>query len=299
MAAAHSLPGTFEGLYYRHSGKFNHAGVLAGLAAGIGVGIALAVAYGYLLHWVTVIVLRFLLPTGFAAGFGVVIGLALRATKVRNVPLAMVTGTLVALVGLYVSWGVWFYRLLQLSGIEVGIMGLLNLLLQPNLMWEMVRELAGEYSWTVSNRGSESTIAGWQVSMLWSAEALAVVTFALLAVRYQILRDPFCESCNRWCTVTRGVLWLAPDDPAILRRQLEGKNLAYVESNRAELGAMQSYQVDLHSCERCSNSHTLTARWVVVKSDGKREEKLVIDKLLLSASEAEKIRALGAQQTGT
>lgn len=299
MATAQTFPGAFSGLYYRHSGKFSHSGVLAGVAAGIGAGLTLAVAYAYLLHWVSLVVLRFLLPMGFAAGFGVVIGLVMRATKVRNLPVAMFAGVLVAAIGLYVSWGVWFYRLLQLDGVEIGLQGIVALLLKPDAMWAMIRELAGQYSWTVTDHGRESSVGGWQVSLLWSAEALAVVTFALLAVRHQILRDPFCEQCNNWCTPTNGVLWIVPDDVAEVRRQLEAKNLGYIESHRAELGTMQGYRLDLHSCASCGNSHTLTARWVAAKSNGRNEEKVVTDKLLVSAAEAEKIRALGTAQTGT
>lgn len=72
---------------YRHSGKFNPAGVIAAPAAAV-LGVPLGLAYAYLLHWIPFIYINFFLTLGYGFAFGWVTTRVLKATQVRNVPVA-------------------------------------------------------------------------------------------------------------------------------------------------------------------------------------------------------------------
>jgi hypothetical protein len=282
----------FGELYYRHSGRFTSSGAAAGLAVGLAAGVALAAAYAYLLIWVPWAALRMMLPIGFGAALGVVPALVMKRQLVRNTLVAMAVGGVASVVGFYFAWAVWMYALFHQAGADIGFVGLLGLVFQPQVAWNIVRAIGQEGAWALKSSGQ--TVKGWQLWLVWASEAVAVLGFAVLAARYHIAKDPFCETCHAWCKETKGVAWVGPVEKSELKRHLEGKHFGFFETHAVPADEAPAYRLDLHSCATCDQTHTLSARYITRRRNGQKDEKLVVDKLRLSSSEAHSLRAISA-----
>jgi hypothetical protein len=285
-----------EGLYYKHSGKFPLSALLAGLLVGVAVGLPGAYAYSYAIIYVPIVYLSFLL----SMGFGLLVGLAtaggLRMRKARNTALSAVLSLLVGLGCLYFSWGVWVYANLRQAGIKD--IGLLGLVLRPDSLWRLILEMNKTGVWTI--RGATPT--GITLWVVWGVEAAVILGCVLLAAVAIIQSDPFCENCEKWCEKKEGVGRANSGDVNELKQRMESKDFGYLEKlGTAGVEEPAWFRVDLHSCPSCQATNTLTVKSITVSVDkrGKRSEKStdVVDKLLISASEADAIRRFGQKPT--
>lgn len=110
--------------------------------------------------------------------------------------------------------------------------------------------------------------------------------------------DPFCEHCETWCEEIKDVVRVALADANEMQQRMELRDFSYLEKlGGAKSDAAAWMALNIHSCPSCRNPHTLRMKSVTVTLDKKgkesREENEVMDKLLLSPSEAENLRDLG------
>lgn len=279
-----------ESKYYRHSGSITVNGVMLGLGTVLAGGALLAVAYAYLLQFVPYVKLRFLLPLAFGAGLGFFPAVVMRQKKVRSLTHGMVVVGVGALACLYVSWCYWIYLLMQASEPQVGWGHLAGLLLQPQVTWDVVKLLAVDGVWGIDKGGA---VSGWALWLVWILEALAVVGIALMAARHRLWREPFCEGCDEWCTPESPDVWAGAKDKAELRQRLESKDFQTLSQKAQSPDETTAcYRLDLHTCMKCQQTHTLSAVSVKVQNGG-TSENIVVDKLLVTPAEAEMLRGLG------
>jgi len=283
-------------LYYEHSGNYTPQGVTTAGAIALCAAVVMAAAYAYLLQYIPFIIIRMFLPMAFGAGLGFVVAAMLRWQHTRNMSVSTVTAAAVALAAFYFSWCVWAFELFRQAGVQLGIGGIFTLGLHPDSMWNVVRGLAETGVWSVkgdhAKSATETAVSGWQLWLVWGTEAVAVPGFAILAARQIMGRDPYCESCSLWSKATSEIARISAVPLPELRQHLESKNFSYVAQHAAGAQDAAYYRLDLHSCPQCQNLHPLTVKWTTVNKKGKKNEKVVVDKLLLSCTEAQALREL-------
>lgn len=281
-----------QGMYYQHSGNFSVAGAVMGLVVGAAVGIPLAFAYSYLILYIPVVgAITFLFSAGFGAAVGIATALGLKSQKVRNVWVALVVTVASGLVAFYSSWAVWIYALLRRANLEVN---LLPILLQPGVLWELIRKV---------NQVGAYNLRGWTPTgtalwILWSLEALIIIGLAVYLGVKAMLSEPFCEACNCWCKESEGVGMVAAGDAGELKQRMEVKDFGFLEKlGGVPPDARQWFRLDLHSCPTCQMTNTLTVKSVTrsVDKQGKASDtvKDLVDQLLVTSDDAATMRRLG------
>jgi len=170
----------------------------------------------------------------------------------------------------------------------------LAVLLQPDAMWLLIKELNQTGAWSIRSWTPTGAIL-WG---FWGLEALIIFALSLLLAKSVIEGDPFCEHCETWCEENKDVVRAPLADPDEMKQRMELRDFSYLEKlGGAKSDAAAWMALNIHSCSTCRNTHTLSMKSVTVTVDKKgkesRQEKEVMDKLLLSSSEAENLRALG------
>jgi hypothetical protein len=265
---------------------------LVGLILGMVAGGVLAAAYAYLELYIPLAgVITFILTAGFGGLMGGAVGFLMKKQKVRSTSVTLLATLLVSLVAFYVSWGVWLYAALRRAEVDANLPAVL---LQPDVMWVLILEINQAGAWSITSWTPTGAIL-WG---FWGLEAVVIFALALLLAKSVIEGDPFCEHCETWCEETKDVLRVPLADPNELQQNMELRNFSYLEKlGGAKADAAAWMAMNIHSCPSCRNTHTLSMTSVTVTVDKKgkesREEKEVMDKLVLSSSEAENLRALG------
>ncbi len=310
-----------EDLYYQHSGKFSLSAILAGILVGLAVGLPLAFVYSYAILYIPIVGYITIILSGiFGGAAGGATAGGLRWKKARNTALTAVLAFLVALVSFYFSWAVWIYALLRRGGEKVPLRGLVVF---PNLLWRLIAEVNKVGAFTV--RGTRPT--GAVLWGLWGIEAAIILGMAVFVAMGMVREDPFCESCESWCKKQEGVCKVSGGDVNELKRRMESKDFGYFEklgawtprelarvrtdvreALRADLSDRSSwrpatvdaqawFRVDLHACPSCRATNTLSvtsfSESVDKYGNKSKSEKEVLDKLLISSTEADDVRQLG------
>lgn len=276
-------------VYYRPSGEFSPVGVLLVLAIATPAAALLAAIYAYLILYIPIAgYVTFILSAGFGLLMGVATSARLRSSKVRNVPLAWLLGTLIALVGFYVHWAVWSAAFLARGDVDVSILQLLD----PSELWRFISLVNEDGAWSM--KGFKPT--GAALWGFWGVEALLILGPAIV-VAGMAADQPFCERCQKWCDDVDGLHRLKLHDAAAVRAKAEAKDFAALaQLGRAEGDASRYLRVDLKHCPDCDQTSTLTIQDVTVTIDKEGKPSVSTDTavkdLVLSAGELAQVRAL-------
>jgi hypothetical protein len=284
-----------EQRYYRHTGRAPFVGTtVAALAAWVTVTL-LGVAYGYADLYVKVYdIISFLILAAFAVAMGFAVYAILKWGKVRNMLVVAIIALSAGLLGWYASWVAWEYALLTREASAA-----------PTL-WEIAQRPRGVYELAafLNTRGTFSlrgrVITGVELWIAWGIEALTLVgATALIPIR-GLREQAFCENCQAWTRRQRGVLRLGHGDEDTLRRHVEAKNFDhFVRLGLVDRDRPVHLRVDLFDCARCDQTHLMSVSRVTVPYNGKNQRQesatTVLDRLWLSADEAERVRAIAEQ----
>ena len=288
-----SLP---RGQYYRHSGRFNPAGVAAGLIAGVAAAAVLGFAYAYADKYIPIVQLNGLVCLGVGALFGVVPAMVMRGLKVRNTSVAMAVAALVAVVGFYVSWATW-----EASLTHDGLANLPHLLTHPADLASYAVRINEVGTWSIGHVGSSSSSAkgsatsGVMLWVIWAIEGLVMLGTPLLVVVGMLGSAPFCDACDRWCDGPTTVLSTGlPADQAEVKRRLDAGDFAYP----ATLGppaADASLTFARHGCDRCNgvNTLTVTSKKITADRKGKNAQtaaKTLVNKLMVTPDDLARLK---------
>lgn len=275
---------------YRHSGRFTASGLLAGLCAGATAGIVVAFAYSYATVYIPVVgVFTFVLAGGFGALVAFAAAKPMIQLKVRSQLVGGVVGFITTLVAFWASWVVWVYATLHRADVPIPFADLLS----PATLWADILQINAVGAWTLKGH----TPTGTELWVLWGGEAAIVLGIGTL-VGFSSLSDPFCESCENWCRPYTGILFVAGTEPADMKKAVESRDLEWIESvGPVPEGAFDWYRFDTFECG-CRKTCTLSVQHVMldVEKGGKTKEttKAVVDKLVITADEADDIRSIAS-----
>lgn len=280
-----------QGSYYRHSGQFSIGGILLATAgASLGVAVLSAIYAALTLYIPLAGFITFLLAIGFGMGVGLVSGGALVWGKVRNGPLSATFSAAMATLGIYLSWAVWSWLLLNRSDVEASLMAIVP---DPSLLWSVVAEVNRSGAWSIGG----FTPSGAALWVLWGLEGTLVFAPAFF-VSLGMTAVPFCERCERWCEATQDAARVAHCETDVLRQGIETSPLDFLKRlGSPSVRDTTWIRADLHSCPSCDSLTTLSLSEVTVNVNDKGErnevETELIHQLQISPRDAEGVRALG------
>jgi hypothetical protein len=274
---------------YSHSGAVPVLGGLLTVASGILAAAVLAPIYAYSFRYIPIIYLNVFITLGFGAGIGFAVAMTARWGKVRSHFFVGTVGLLSTLLGLYLYWVSYLWALAGFNA--VGLLAL-----WPSVLFEFSQHLFENGSWGLSEGES---IKGWFLATLWLVETIIVLTLAMLVVFYDSER-PFCETCNQWTEVERGVARLASTGKEPEWEQvLAGDLPALASFDPAEPGSAQYVRLDAARCPRCEETRFLTinAVEIVVDKNGQPSEKAtpLVTNAIITPAQFAVIQACGAQ----
>lgn len=186
-------------LYYTHSGRLGFA-VPVILMAGLPAIAALAALYAYIVVYCPVVgYVNLLFTGGFVIGIGFIVSFLGRLGHCRNRGLMALMGLICGVFALSIAW---LFFIKALLGRQGDVVPMLDLILNPSGVAQMVMAINNEGWWEPSG------IVQWILSGI---EAVLVVGGSTMIAAEAIGSEVFCEDCGKWCDVTDKML-LEPTD---------------------------------------------------------------------------------------
>ncbi len=281
-------------VYYKHSGRFSIAGVAISLSVGFAAAIVLGYAYGRGSIFIDDERFAFLVTVAFGAFLGLIAGYGSILGRVRNQRVNLCALAAASLVALYVSWSVWVATVLQRFQVETA--GWLEYAENPRILWKAIVYINQYGTWSLGKGEATKGAALWTV---WIIEAAMVIAIAM-ATGHEVLRHyAFCERCDSWCRRAKKFILSAPQNTALLKRQLEANDWRSLESLTAGNKNTSHLEVDLGGCERCRQLHTLTLTYTSITRDKLRRLKVsrtnIVQHLLIGPAQAENLKQLSTR----
>ncbi len=251
--------------FYRHSGKFGiHGPVLAVLAAVV-VGYPLGILYAYLVKWIPFVYLNLFITIGYGFAFGLMTAPLLKFAKVRNGPVALLTGLAVGFCASYLSWNGYVHAMIDDAPV----------LLVPGQLWRLMKFLYENGSWGIGF-SSNSPVTGIPLAVVWLAEAGIIIGISTVVAYNAVAKIPFCERHECWLDEEKKIdkldAFVLPDQIAAFR----AGNIAPLEQARPRVPASGSFaRLILRHSARCEEYCALSIENVSVSvdKDGKQKEK--------------------------
>jgi hypothetical protein len=250
--------------FYSHSGKFGPHGPLLAVIAGVFIAYPLGIAYSYLIKWIPFVYLNCLITAGYGFGFGLMTYAVLKFGKVRNPPLALLTGFLVGLAALYGAW----------NGCAKSLIGdKMPSLLMPNQMWRFIKILNEHGSWGIGFSSTEP-VTGILLAIFWIAEAGVIVGLSAYLPCKMIKAMPFCENHGFWLDKEKKIekldAFVLPDQIAAFK----AGDVQPLEQSKARVpGAGRFARLTLKYHPECHDFCTLSVANVTMTTDKKGNPK--------------------------
>jgi len=247
---------------YSHSGAISPTGAIGALIASLSAAVLCGFIYAYAFAYIPHIVLNAAVTVVFGLALGFIVAQAAERGKIRNNVIVGCLAIATALFGLYVYWGAYFWALVGFNKVrQVGLYAF-----TPWGLYEFAAHLYAKGSWSFSEG---NPVAGWFLASLWILEAVVVV--GLVAIVSQLnAQRPYCESCQSWTDLQRGVarLLASGGEPA-WDKVLAGELPALAEFRPAPPGSWMYVRLDLARCPTCEQSRFLTISQVMLQTDSK------------------------------
>jgi hypothetical protein len=279
---------------YKYSGRITPLGVLAGALAGFGAGFPLAFVYAWGMIRIPEQHLAGIATLAYGAAIGAIVLLVTRAGKVRNVQILGALTLCAAAASFYCSWAFWVKDVFDTFGQEQ--LDSFTLMQQPQVLWNLMKLINQNGTWgTIADHPTK----GVELWILWMFEAVAVLGAAAVTAVAWFQAQPFCETCQRWCS-TSEKLFLSPvSNLAQTKLQLAQRDLTFLQKLGAGSKGRVHLSAELHACPKCRELNTLTLRQTRVPQSRFRSPHVtLVDKLLVSRAEADRFRqnAAGLKQ---
>ena len=271
-------------MYYKHSGRFS----LGGLMIGALIGCAGAAILGYIYGRGSILIedehLAFLATLALGAGIGGCAGYGLIWGKVRNHAVNFCLQGIASAVSLYVSWAAWIADIFKRFQVD-DPPSWIEFLKHPVGLWRAMCYINQYGTWSLG-KGEDPT-TGAELWAIWFIEAALVVVGAMV-IGYEVLRNhAFCDRCESWCRRAAKLILAVPQNPDLLKRQLEANDWRTFDSLPAENKAANHLAVGLDSCGECHQLNTVTVTLVA-----RRKPRKIIEHLLIASAQAEKLKQL-------
>jgi len=252
--------------FYKHSGKFGVHGPVLALLAGSAVAYPLGIAYSYLIKWIPFIYLNFLITLGYGLAFGFLTALLMKVGKVRNGPVALLSGLSVGFIAWYCSWNGFVHAYVKEA----------PWLLAPGPMLAFMKIVLQEGTWGIGFLPSEH-VTGIALGLIWLVEAAVVIGLSALIPYSAIADTPFCETHGCWLDEEKKMdkldAFVMPDHLAAF----QNGDIAPLEYARPRVPASGKFaRLTLKHSARCDDYCALSIANVTVTldKDGKPEEEV-------------------------
>lgn len=278
--------------FYKHSGRITPLGLLLGILAGAVTAIVAAIVYAYADLYIPLIYLNALLCIFFGVVVGAASAVAMQRGKVRNIPVALFIVTLVTALAYYVCWVVWMSAVIDRYGHDREF-SWIWLASHPHAVWQLGTFINEKGTWALGHSDKENT-NGIFLGIIWIFEGVTIFVSALLVAKSVLGDRPFCERCNQWCTKETQLTTVAATNVAAIKQMV----LEHRFNDLAALGDSDNHWIALmhQYCDNCKMIHTITAgqHRITVDKRGRRQttKTMLINKMLVSAEEVERIRAM-------
>jgi hypothetical protein len=242
---------------YRHSGKFPIYGPILAIIAAVVLWFPLSFVYSYLIKWMPFIYVNFFATFGYGFIVGFANGYLLKAIRVRNTPLAILTGLLAGLIALYCAWNAHIHALS--TGAPV--------LIPPPEIAEVVKLLYDQGSWGIGHGGN---LTGIPLAIVWLGEALIIVGMAIFGSYNVIGETPYCEETRCWLDQEKKIDTLQAFTDQAHLTAFKGNDLGPLIEAKPRGPASATYaRVTLKHSTRCQNFFTVRVENISEKTDSK------------------------------
>ncbi|TPG67515.1 hypothetical protein [Hymenobacter nivis] len=276
-------------LYYQPSNKMPLGGAGLFLLGGAAAAAVLALVYIYAIWYIPFIYINVILCGGFGLLLGVVLARLARAGKLRS-PLGVgALAALVALVAVYLEWGVYLTmlfnqpeapaavaepgvaaKIVSSAGLSVGSTSFnpslfARIVADPAGMWSAMRQINETGTWSLKS----STPTGLLLWAIWLVEAAIIVGGAYLVAAAQA-HEPFSEATDTWAdeeTLPHPVGYIAQTADA--RQAFETGQFHLLTPHVAESELDQFARVKLHCAPNDEACQFLTLENVTAERDKK------------------------------
>jgi hypothetical protein len=240
--------------YYQPTGNLPVPRTVAAILGSLLTAMLLGAGYGWLILYAPYAGrIAAFLAIGFGGLLGVFTGHWLRWALLRNRTLVMIAGVFATMVAWYTEWVVWSWELTRHADFAMKVW---EMFLRPRAVWGVVRAVNRDGLWAIDNY-TPTGIVLWGI---WLVEAVVIIGFAVYILMSMATDDPCCERCQCWCERS-GSLKVALTDTTEFKRRLEAHDLGYISQFRPPpAAASQWLRLQLHSCPKCHEMHTLTAK---------------------------------------
>lgn len=276
--------------FYRPSGRGAGAGAITVVVAAFVATLVLAPIYVYGTIYIPFIYLNALLAVGYGGSVGLAAGAGARWGKVRSPLFVTIAG---GLMGLNAAYSAWVYWVFVQSNHEVWVFGLGGM----TEVWTQVMDIG---TWGFRSGGN---VTGIFLAGIWVIEAALLVGLSAAGARLMLGRTPFCEDCNAWPSAhDERALLVAPRSlgTAGLTKELRRGNWAVLHGvEQGRLSLRKFLELERWTCTRCGDFDVMTLKEVQLRKDkdgdDKRDETVLLDRLLLGPEGGRAYDALGSE----
>jgi hypothetical protein len=246
---------SFEPLpVYRHSGKFGIHGPLAAIVAAVAIGFPLGFVYAYGMKWIPFVYVNFLLTAGYGFAFGSITGFLMKWAKVRNTPVALLSGLIAGLLALFFNWNAHIHALFDGAPALNSGKGILA----------GMQVLYEQGSWGLSHSGS---VTGVPLAIVWVIEALAIIGLTTFISMAMVFDTPFCEKTQCWLDQEKKISTLQSfTDPEHLAALKAGDLGPLAKAKPKESGAMAFARLTLKHSPRTQEFCTVRVENVTIET---------------------------------
>lgn len=265
--------------FYSHSGKFGIHGPALALVGGAIAAVPLGLIYSFLIKWIPFIYLNFLITAGYGFVFGLMTALLMKFAKVRNGPVALLSGLAVGLMAWAGSW----------NGCARALLGdKVPWLLTPHQLFAFIKIIYTHGSWGIGFSSSEA-VTGIPLAIIWLLEGAVIVGIAALVAYSSISTTPFCELHDCWLGQEKKMdkldAFIRPEHIAAFKVG----DIAPLEESQPRVPASGRFaRLTLRHSDQCHDFCTLSIANVTVTTDKngnpKEEEKQLMTNLLVPRS---------------
>ncbi len=280
---------------YQHSGIIGPAIYTVPILGFIGT-IILSLAYSFINVYSPITgYISVLLMVGFGAGIGFVISWAGYWGKCRNPLFLKVAAFAFGLLGLYTSWVVFLFALIQKSTTSSTYPSLLEIFMAPGKVWELIKSInaTGWYSLSMT------TPSGTLLWVMWGIEAIIILVMPVVLSKIAISRAIFCERCYQWSSKKETFDVAVPQDEPQFASLIRGDISTLEKLERVSHQLYPHIEVELHSCPNCTEAAAFRLKMGILKVDSKGNQKIentrISNFILLSNSDFLRLKGLAAQ----
>ncbi|MGI4760000.1 MAG: hypothetical protein ACRYF0_04800 [Janthinobacterium lividum] len=291
--------------YYKPSNKMPPAGILGLLVGGVVAALVLALVYVYAVWYIPFVYINFFLCLGFGLGLGAVLAVLVRLGKLRSPGAVGALALLVALVAVYLEWGLFLTLIFNTevtgtgadadSSTSFSLSLFLDIITHPTAMWLAIQKINETGTWSLKG----STPSGVFLGVIWVVEAAIILGGTWLIAKAQAT-EPFSETSNEWATEeTLAHPLTFAQDAATTRTALESGQFHHLTPHTSAETDAPFARLKLHSAPNDHNCRYLTLENVTTTLDKKgkptQSTATVVQHLAISPANFEELqRRFGA-----